>query len=332
MGKRKASKTAKKKQAKAASRAKARNQTAAFGVTVVKGSKGRSRQDNNNNNNSSFAGRNNAQVKVVRKAGKPRSTAFGSKKFTASSDQNRARQQHQRATASPNAKEERQDFDRAYASLQERADVRQQQKCGGGFGKRRNKKSGKQQQGASSLFSNLDDPSIKLGPETLGEMVDDAADRVAAGMSDIGQQISPFGKMPSAPPNTPSVPRAIFNADAHKPQAAAAPAEGQDHTNLLQVLAAKKREEWAAQKYMLQPESKPQDKNDSMGDNRYAFLDNGDSDEDDNGWGDDGSVQETAPAFQFAPPSFSAGGSSFGEVNATANTGAGDVEDVDPDL
>ena len=198
MGKRKASKTAKKKKAKAASRARAKTRTAAFGVAVVKGSKGRGRQDNIN---SSFSGENSAQGGTAKKAGK---SSFGSKSFAASADQLREKQKQR---ASPNTKEERQDFDRAYASLQERADAKQQQRRSGN-GKKRQQRN--QQQISSALFSNLADSSVKLGPATVGEMVDDAADRVAAGMSEIGQQISPLGKMPSAPPNTPSVPRSMF--------------------------------------------------------------------------------------------------------------------------
>lgn len=327
MGKRKASKTAKKKKAKAASRARAKTRTAAFGVAVVKGSKGRGRQDNIN---SSFSGENSAQGGTAKKAGK---SSFGSKSFAASADQLREKQKQR---ASPNTKEERQDFDRAYASLQERADAKQQQRRSGN-GKKRQQRN--QQQISSALFSNLADSSVKLGPATVGEMVDDAADRVAAGMSEIGQQISPLGKMPSAPPNTPSVPRSMFGGAAPHEQTSAgevAEAAGQKNTNLLQVLAAQKRKEWAAQKYTIQPEPQSQVKGDSLGDNRYAFLDNGDSDDDDRGWGaddDDGSAPQPAtPAFQFAPPSFSAGDQSFagGRTNATENA-VNEVDD-DPDL
>mmetsp|Transcript_22104 Transcript_22104/g.45753 ORF Transcript_22104/g.45753 Transcript_22104/m.45753 type:complete len:332 (-) Transcript_22104:2078-3073(-) len=331
MGKRKASKTAKKKKAKAASRASAKNRTAAFGVTVVKGSKGRGRQDNSN---SSFSGENNAQSGTTKKAGK---SSFGSSSFATSADQLRVKQKRR---AIPNTKEERQDFDRAYASLQERADVKQQQKRSG-KGKKRSSKQSNQQQISSALFSNLADSSVKLGPATVGEMVDDAADRVAAGMSEIGQQISPLGKMPSAPPNTPSVPRSMFGGAAPHQQtlageAAAAAAAGQKNPNLLQVLAAQKRKEWAAQKYTMQPEPQSQVKGDSLGDNRYAFLGNGDSDDDDGGWGagDGGSALQpaTAPAFQFAPPSFSAGDPSFAGGRTDATENAGNEVDHDPDL
>ena len=80
---------------------------------------------------------------------------------------------------------------------------------------------------------------------------------------------------------------------------------------MLQVLAAKKRQEWSAQKYMLPPESNSD--NGCMGDNRFASLGNDDSDSDGNGWGgDSGKKADGPPAFQFAPASFAFGGGGAG--------------------
>jgi hypothetical protein len=269
MGKKK-SKVAKKKQAKAASRAKqAKGKTTAFGVSVVKGSKGRGTSSSSD----STAGPSNKSRSMAHTATKNRS-GFGGR--------NDASTRGRHVAAKDN---ERNDFDLEYASLQERAGARQRQQKAGGKnrGNRKHHHQMQQQQEASSLFSDLAQSSIKLGPATVGEMVDDAADRVAAGMTTIGAALSPVGGAvgPTAPPNTPS-----------------------GSSNLLQVLAAKKRQEWSAQKYMLQaPDGNAGE--DQMGNNRFASLDNGDSDSDDNGWGVGGrNSASTPPAFQFARASF----------------------------
>lgn len=287
MGKKK-SKTAKKKQAKAASRAKqAKTKTTAFGVSVVKGSKGRGGAagggggHGGNDHAASSVGHNNVNKKG---GGSGRINASPSASHNMKHDTMRLRQ-------AVSKDDERNDFDRQHASLQERADARQRQQKAGGK-KRGNRKHQQrvQEPQPSSLFSNLAQSSIKLGPTTVGEMVDDAADQVAAGMTAIGAALSPVGGTagrPAAPPNTPS-------------------STGGGSTNMLQVLAAQKRQEWTAQKYMLQPESKAKD-DDQMGDNRFAGLDNGDSDSDDNGWGAGAGGDQPVhapPTFDFAPASF----------------------------
>ena len=333
MGKRKASKTARKKQAKAASRSKnAKSKTTAFGVSVVKGSKGRGRQDFGNSV-SVTSGKSHSQTPLVqtttKSASSSSSTGFGRQKFAPSSHEIIQRQ---------SSNDEQRNFDRELASLQERVDVKGQKRCNTRR-KRNTKQQREQGQGSTSnaLFGNLADSSIKMGPATVGEMVDDAADKVAAGMSDIGRQASsPMNSAPSVPPNTPSVPRARFELTGSQ----SAPHEQQQQStnnNLLQVLAAKKKAEWAAQKYMIQPETNGQGHQDSsMGDNRFAFLDNGDSDDDDdNGWGANGDaavgINLQPPAFQFAPASFAATTTTSTTGSAHGNPSAA-VDDDDPDL
>ena len=304
MGKKK-SKTAKKKQAKAASRAKqAKAKTTAFGVSVVKGSKGRGGATGGGGG---LGGNDHAASSVGHSANKK---GGGSGRNSASSSAHH-NMQHDTTKRAVTMDDERNDFDRQHASLQERAEARQRQQKEGGK-KRGNRKHQQhmQQPQSSSLFTNLAQSSIKLGPATVGEMVDDAADRVAAGMTAIGAALSPVGTAgrPAAPPNTPSSTGGVGGS-----------------ANMLQVLAAQKRQEWSAQKYMLQPESKAKD--DQMGDNRFAGLDNGDSDSDDNGWGADGDQPVDAPpAFNFAPASFA-----FGQNNTASAQQQPDGDD-DPDL
>lgn len=304
MGKKK-SKTAKKKQAKAASRAKQKAKTTAFGVSVVKGSKGRGGAaaggggNGGNDHAASFMGHN---TNIKKSGGGGRSNATSSSANDA--------MQHETTRRAVSKDDERNEFDRQHASLQERVEARQQKAGGKKRGNRKHQQHTQESQ-ASSLFTNLAQSSIKLGPATVGEMVDDAADRVAAGMTAIGAALSPVGGTagrPVAPPNTPSSIGGVGG-----------------NTNMLQVLAAQKRQEWSAQKYMLQPESTAKD--DQMGDNRFAGLDNGDSDFDDNGWGADGDQPVDAPpAFNFAPASFA-----FGQNN-TASAQQPPGGDDDPDL
>ena len=306
MGKKK-SKTAKKKQAKAASRAKqAKAKTTAFGVSVVKGSKGRGGATGGGGGH---GGNDHAAASIGHNANKKGGGSGGRNSASSSAHHN---MQHDATRRAASMDDERNDFDRQHASLQERAEARQRQQKEGGK-KRGNRKHQQhmQQPQSSSLFTNLAQSSIKLGPATVGEMVDDAADRVAAGMTAIGAALSPVGtaRRPAAPPNTPSSTGGVGGS-----------------ANMLQVLAAQKRQEWSAQKYMLQPESKPKD--DQMGDNRFAGLDNGDSDSDDNGWGaaDGDKPVDAPPAFNFAPASFA-----FGHNNA-AGAQQQPGGDDDPDL
>ena len=305
MGKKK-SKTAKKKQAKAASRAKqAKAKTTAFGVSVVKGSKGRGGAagggggHGGNDHAASSVGHNTTK----KGGGSGRINASSSANHTMKHDTMRLRQ-------ALSKDDERNDFDRQHASLQERAeaDRQRQQKAGGKKRGNRRHQQRAQESNPSSLFTNLAQSSIKLGPATVGELVDDAADRVAAGMTAIGAALSPVSGTagrPAAPPNTPSSTGGVGGS-----------------TNMLQALAAQKRQEWSAQKYMLQPKGKAND--DSIDDNRFAGLDNGDSDSDDNGWGAgaNGDQQVDAPpTFDFAPASF-----------AFAQKHPVDGGDDDPDL
>ena len=307
MGKKK-SKTAKKKQAKAASRAKqAKAKTTAFGVSVVKGSKGRGGAAGGGGHGGNDHAASSVGHNMNMKGG-------GSGRSNASSSAHH-NMQHDTTRRVVSRDDERNDFDRQHASLQERAEARQRQQKAGGkkHGNRKHQQQQQQQQQpqSSSLFANLAQSSIQLGPATVGEMVDDAADRVAAGMTAIGAALSPVGGTagrPAAPPNTPSSTGGVGGS-----------------ANMLQVLAAQKRQEWSAQKYMLQPESKAKD--DQMGDNRFAGLDNWDSDSDDNGWGADGDQPVDAPpSFNFAPASFA-----FGQNNAAGAQQQPDGDD-DPDL
>lgn len=299
MGKKK-SKISKKKQAKqakaSASVAKNKKRTAksqAFGVSVLKGSRGRSGGGSIVDGGISLGSSQKAGVRFGKKM-----YGDGKKETEKRGGQRKPLEQQYVAVL-----DEQQEFNREFAAMQERSEAAAAAASRLGGGKKRRSRAKGTPAAQNQLFQSLSEHnSLKLGPQTVGEMVEDAADRVARGMSDIGQVMSPIAtRAPSVPPNTPlpgyGNPLQQPTHQKHNAQVS--------NANLLQTLASKKKREWAAQKYMLQEITDAK----KVDGNRFAAFDNDDDSNDDGGCGMDGNhsgIRPRAdPSFQFAPASFS---------------------------
>eukprot|EP00957_Ditylum_brightwellii_P004464 339498-Ditylum_brightwellii.AAC.1 len=182
-----------------------------------------------------------------------------------------------------NRTDEQKDFDKEFASQQERV-LRQEQKS-------TSKRQKNIKKNTAPAIPNLTPATLTLEPKTAAEMVEDATNYVALGMTDIGKQ--------------------------QQQTTAAAP------SNLLQVLAAQKRNEWNAQDVQRQRDEEEFQKGRDPN-NPFGAL---------GGWQDDSddeAEQNKTSHMQFAPASFSFGGGGFAQT--TTPTQPQGYFEIDPDL
>ena len=297
MGKRK-SKTSKQRQARASASAssKSKSKTTAFGVEVRKGTGGRNGGTTTTAPAATTATAQTTSVHPGRKGGKATDKrGFGGRTFAAG-DLPGAAGRKGKGKNDANNDPELSEFDRQHDSLHERVHTDRM--------KRRARQTNKKEVGTSSSSISFAAPTLRVGDQrTPEEMVTEAARAMDRGMSEIGG-----GAAAVAPPV-------------------------QMEANLLQVLAARKREEWASSdgrkklKGGFATETK----------NAFAALDELDSDEDEDdadpgGWGGTARSETMAPSakpvFSFSPASFSF---SCPPIQTAVVVGTAAVDD-DPDL
>ncbi|KAL7491284.1 hypothetical protein ACHAWT_000688 [Skeletonema menzelii] len=173
MGKKRNNAAKKKKATK-----KKQNLSAAFGVTVQKG--GTIARNNGVINKNALADGQNAQ---------PRNNKIGSSNATASTSADAAMSTNEQPGTRPSNSNENDEFRRLHASLEERQLALQarQKEC---QKKKRGRKSQKKGWGKfahPSTKVEFASATLNLGPKSTEQLINEAADHVAMGMTDIGQ-------------------------------------------------------------------------------------------------------------------------------------------------
>lgn len=311
--------------------AKKKRLSSAYGVSVLKGGTTHSsKQSNANATSSSNICNNNGQSQKQKKPISGESGVVANVDIHAKLDHSitsssSVQQQPGKRQRNSNGGENV-EFHRLHASLEERSlalqsrnnELRRVNKNG-----RQQKKKNKKGWGnfvgpSSSIFA---PPTLTLAPKTTAELIDDAANQVAIGMNEIGQQSMTTA---TANPLVNDISSATTAIPGQSSLAAAASLNWKLRVSNVSSGSSANNQIAQTQQQQYTTASNP-----------YAALDiDSDSDDDDNEWSDKKRTK-IVQQFQFKPASFSCQSTLDVSTNHTSSSqvmGAATYDEIDPDL